>query len=75
VIEYLEANPTTAQEIAERQRQMMVKRGYLSEAAGTCYWRQLIRSWSETVGWDESEWEEGLRWETFSLLGKTKFEK
>ncbi len=54
---------------------MMVKRGYLSEAAGTCYWRQLIRSWSETVGWDESEWEEGLRWETFSLLGKTKFEK
>ncbi|KAG0650419.1 hypothetical protein D0Z07_2927 [Hyphodiscus hymeniophilus] len=74
VIGYLEANPATAQGIAERQRETMVARGYLSQAAEVCYWRRLIRSWSETASWEESEWEDGMRWETFSLLGKTTYE-
>ena len=74
VIEYLEANPAIAQGIATRQRETMVGRGYLSEAAEACYWRRLIRSWSANVGWDESEWAEGMRFETFSLLGRTTYE-
>lgn len=74
VIEYLEANPEIAQGIAQRQRETMVDRGYLSQAAEVCYWRRLIRSWSETVRWDKAEWSEGMRWETFSLLEKTTYE-
>ena len=74
VIEYLETNPRIAQDIAARQKETMVKRGYLSRAAEACYWRRLIRSWGETVRWDESEWGEGMRWETFSLLGKTTYD-
>jgi hypothetical protein len=74
VIEYLETNDAIAQSIAARHRDTMVTRGYLSQAAEACYWRRLIRSWSETARWDESEWEKGMRWETFSLLGKTTYE-
>jgi hypothetical protein len=74
VIEYLEANPKIAKDIARRQREMMVERGHLSQAAEACYWRRLIREWSETVRWEEGEWAEGMRWETFSLLGKTTYE-
>jgi len=52
----------------------MVGRGYLSQAAEVCYWRRFIKSWGETVRWDEGQWSEGMRWETFSLLGKTTYE-
>jgi hypothetical protein len=61
---------------------MIAGAGYLSEAAEMCYWRSLIRSWSEVArpdldtwrisGGDTSENELGVRWETFLLTGKTK---
>ena len=74
MIAYLEANPELAKGIAGRQREIMVRRGYLSAAAEACYWRALVRGWSEVVRWREEEWGEGMRWETFSLLGKTTYE-
>lgn len=48
-------------------------KGWLSEGAEACYWRALVRAWSEVVKVDESEWGEGMRWETFSLLGKASY--
>ena len=77
---YLRAHPEIAQGIAERQRELVP---YLSPAAETCYWRALIKGWSEVaktgnVAGDWAGWEvagvengEGMRWETFSLKGKT----
>jgi len=68
---WLRANPDVAKGIAKRQRDS-VKRGYLSEAAEVCYWRALVRGWSEVVRLDDARWKveggEGLRWETFALL-------
>lgn len=74
-IAYLERNPELAKGIAQRQRALMVDTGYLSEAAETCYWRSLIRGWSDMAKADEEEWrEEGMRFETYALLGKTKYD-
>jgi hypothetical protein len=70
---YLRRNPDIGKRIAEKQREMYVGGGYLSEASEACYWRSLIRGWSSMVRFNESEWEEGMRWETFSLLGKTTY--
>lgn len=79
---YLRAHPEIAQGIANRQRELVK---YLSQAAENCYWRALIRGWSEVVdtegaggGWAGSEVAgvengEGMRWETFSLNAKTKW--
>jgi len=72
-IAYLRQHPDVGADIARRQRAVMVGGGYLSEAAEACYWRALIRAWSRIVQ-VEGEWEEGMRWETFSLVGKTKFD-
>jgi hypothetical protein len=72
-VKYLEDHPEIARGIAIRQRELMVGKGYLSEAAEVCYWRSLISSWSQMAQWDEQEWRGGMRWETFSLLGKTTF--
>lgn len=70
----MRANPEVAKGIAGRQRELMVGGGYLSEAAEACYWRSLIEAWSLMVRVEnESEWGEGMRWETFSILGKTEF--
>jgi hypothetical protein len=75
-IAWLEENPDVAHGIATRQRKMNVDGGYLSSAAEVCYWRSLIRGWSEVVKlgktWDNSS--EGMRWETFSLTRKTKWD-
>lgn len=79
-IMYLRNHPEIATGIAERQRELFTR--YLSPAAETCYWRALIRGWSKVAepyyedggwaGWDAEGVEngEGMRWETFSLLGK-----
>jgi hypothetical protein len=74
VIHYLESNPDIAKGIARRQREMFVQRGYLSEAADVCYWRRLIRGWSEMATVEPTEWGEGMRWETHSLLWKTTYD-
>lgn len=53
----------------------MVEKGYLSEGAEACYWRALVKAWSGVVkAENENEWGTGMRWETFSLLGKTTFD-
>jgi hypothetical protein len=74
-ITYLRQNPDIGMSIATAQRELMVGGGYLSEAADTCYWRALIRGWNRTVAIDGREWEAaGMRWETFSLLGKATWD-
>ena len=72
-IRWLREHPDAAAEIAQRQRALVGSAGYLSEAAEACYWRSLIRAWSRTVR-VEGDWGDGMRWETFSLLGKTTFD-
>ncbi|EWC45508.1 hypothetical protein DRE_05366 [Drechslerella stenobrocha 248] len=69
---WLRANPKIARGIARRQKEMYVERGYLSESAEMCYWRETIRGWNKSAfpvgdGWNEL----GMPWETFSLTGKT----
>lgn len=68
-VRWLEANPGVAEGIARRQRELFVGRGYLSPAAEACYWRALIRGWSEVVRYDSAEWagRELVSWETFAL--------
>jgi hypothetical protein len=46
-------------------------------AAESCYWRALINGWSKVAKTESDEkWDEGeeIRWETFSLTGKTEWE-
>ncbi|KAJ9132505.1 O-glucosyltransferase rumi, partial [Coniochaeta hoffmannii] len=68
-VRWLEDNPRVAEGIAARQREVFVGRGYLSPAAEVCYWRALVRGWSQAVRYDVAEWEgrEAVSWETFSL--------
>ncbi len=86
-VSYLRTHPAMAKSIAQRQRELMVEAGYLSPAAEVCYWRALIRGWSRVAnpkedgegGWgkwsDEGiEKEEGMRWETFTLMRKTNWD-
>ena len=73
-IQWLKANDKIARNIARRQRVGLVDNGYLSEAAEVCYWRGLIRAWASVAKPSDKEWSvgggKGMRWETFSLLGK-----
>jgi hypothetical protein len=68
-VAWLEVNPSVAEGIARRQRELFVGKEYLSSAAEICYWRALIRSWSEAVQYESGEWEgrEVVSWELFSL--------
>jgi hypothetical protein len=68
-VEWLEGNPGVAEGIAGRQREVFVGEGYLSPAAEVCYWRALIRGWSEVVRYESAEWEgrEVVSWEAFTL--------
>lgn len=70
VIGWLEDNPSVAEGIGRRQREMFVGGGYFSPAAETCYWRALVRGWSEVVRVDEKELAdigEGQTFEAFAL--------
>lgn len=76
---YLRENPEISERIARNQRNLMVEGGYLSPAAEVCYWRALVRGWSEMVRPDESwgvgEHEElGIRWEVYSLTKQVKLQ-
>ncbi|TVY65530.1 O-glucosyltransferase rumi-like protein [Lachnellula suecica] len=83
-IEWLRAHPKIAESIASRQRESSVDKGYLSPAAEVCYWRSLVRGWSSVAMIEEAEWGtwvseggtkgEGIRFESFALTGKTKWE-
>lgn len=64
-IQWLEAHPKAAEGIARRQRETFVEGGYFSPAAEACYWRALVRGWSEVVRWDERELEEFGDGQTF----------
>jgi len=72
---WLRDHPKIAEGIAVRQREIL-KKGYVSEAAEVCYWRSLIRGWGSVVKLGDEKWTqeggEGIRFETFSLMGKTK---
>jgi hypothetical protein len=54
-IAWLRAIPAVAEGIADRQR-AVVRKGYLSEAAETCYWRALVKGWADVVRIDEEVW-------------------
>lgn len=75
MVDYLRKNPKIAEGIARRQREEMVGGGWLGEGAEVCYWRALIAAWAGVVKVDESEWEEGMRWETYSLLGSITYDE
>ncbi|KAI0406450.1 hypothetical protein F4802DRAFT_96700 [Xylaria palmicola] len=68
-VAWLEAHPRVAEGIARRQRALFEGGGYFSPAAEMCYWRGLIRGWSEVVRVDEGAFGdlEGVTWEEFSL--------
>ncbi|RPA88092.1 hypothetical protein BJ508DRAFT_409990 [Ascobolus immersus RN42] len=54
-VEYLLANPELAERIAQNQRSDLVEKGFFSPAAETCYWRALIKTWSEVAVFEEDE--------------------
>ncbi|KAI8629961.1 hypothetical protein F5Y19DRAFT_65781 [Xylariaceae sp. FL1651] len=66
---WLEAHPRIAEGIARRQRALFDGGGYFSPAAEMCYWRGLIRGWSEVARIDEGAFGdlEEMPWEEFSL--------
>jgi hypothetical protein len=68
-VEWLEAHPRVAEGIGRRQRSLFEDGGYFSPAAEMCYWRGLIRGWSEVVRVDEGAFDdlEEVTWEEFSL--------
>ncbi|KAI0471279.1 hypothetical protein F4859DRAFT_114180 [Xylaria cf. heliscus] len=68
-VAWLEARPGIAAGIARRQRALFHGGGYLSPAAEACYWRGLIRGWSEVVRVDDGAFDdlEEVTWEEFSL--------
>ena len=73
-IMYFEKYPELAKRIARNQRKMFVERGNVEVAAEVCYWRALIRGWSQVARYDEEDWRDadggvGMRWETFMLKG------
>ncbi|KAI0533182.1 glycosyl transferase family 90-domain-containing protein [Xylaria digitata] len=67
-VSWLEEHPDVAEGIAKRQRDLFVGKGYTSPAMETCYWRALIRGWSQVVrlgeGWENTD---GVSWEEYSL--------
>lgn len=68
-VQWLEDHPDVAEGIAKRQRELFVGGGYFSPAAEVCYWRALIRSWSNVAQTAGEGWEDqpGVRWELFSM--------
>ncbi|GKT90964.1 DUF821 domain-containing protein [Colletotrichum tofieldiae] len=48
-INWLEDHAEVARGIARRQRALFFERGYMSPAAEVCYWRALVRGWSQVV--------------------------
>lgn len=70
VVHWLEEHPREAEGIARRQRETFVDGGYFSPAAEMCYWRALVRGWSEVVRWNAEEVQalgEGQTYEAFVL--------
>ncbi|RFU28056.1 hypothetical protein B7463_g8281, partial [Scytalidium lignicola] len=74
-VQYLQSHPDIGERIARNQRETFVGRGYLSDAAEVCYWRELIRAWSSFAVVDEEEWEEGMLWEDYILTGKVQWDR
>ncbi|KAI1778105.1 hypothetical protein F4818DRAFT_438280 [Hypoxylon cercidicola] len=68
-VEWLERHPKVAEGIARRQRELFDGGGYFSPAAEMCYWRAVIRGWSQVVITDGQGFEdlEEIPWEEFSL--------
>ncbi|ROW07604.1 hypothetical protein VPNG_06825 [Cytospora leucostoma] len=71
VILWLEDHLDVGEGIARRQRDLFAGGGYYSPAAEVCYWRALVRGWSEVVRVDESRLEgtagDGQTFEAFVL--------
>lgn len=75
-----EENHILAEGIARRQRELFVGGGYFGTGADACYWRALVRGWSQVAKVkkeDDGAWEdgEGMRWETFAVTGRTSWEQ
>ncbi len=67
-IAWLEAHPAVSERVARRQRDLFVGGGYFSPAAEACYWRALVRGWSQVATVDERDWrDQGTPFEAFVL--------
>ncbi|CAK7213976.1 hypothetical protein SBRCBS47491_001983 [Sporothrix bragantina] len=68
-VAWLEAHSDVAAGIAHRQRDLFVGGGYFSPAAEACYWRALVKSWSQVAKVDPKEWagQEEVSYEAFTL--------
>ncbi|KAI1401679.1 hypothetical protein F4819DRAFT_508191 [Hypoxylon fuscum] len=68
-VDWLERHPKIAEGIARRQRELFDGGGYFSPAAEMCYWRALMRGWSQVARTDGQGFEEleEIPWEEFSL--------
>jgi hypothetical protein len=65
---FLQSHPDVAKHLARNQRDTVVGGGYLSPAAGTCYWRALIMGWASVAVVDVSWGDEvGERYEEWIL--------
>ena len=75
VVQWLRDNEDVAAGIASRQRSNLVRGGYLSQAAETCYWRALIKGWASVaqveIGDSDGQWtaDEGVRFEEYMVRG------
>lgn len=76
LVRLLRLRPDVASRIARNQREFVVRGGYLSLAAETCYWRALVRGWAAVAQVDGNEWsdEVGVRYEEWLLeeVGKRR---
>ncbi|TDZ67250.1 hypothetical protein CTRI78_v003113 [Colletotrichum trifolii] len=67
-VQWLENHPDVARGIAKRQRDLFVRHGYLGPAAEVCYWRALIKGWSQVVRVNETISNANATiWEEFSV--------
>ncbi|KAI9167742.1 O-glucosyltransferase-like protein [Paramyrothecium foliicola] len=70
-VRWLEDNPLVAAGLARRQKETFTRGGYMTSAAEVCYWRALLKGWSQVArpigdGWKQT----GVRFEEFVTVGE-----
>lgn len=72
-VSWLEEHQDVAAGIARRQRETYHQGGYLSPAAEVCYWRALLRGWSEVARPVGEKWEQpGIPFEEYVSGGQER---
>lgn len=73
VMEKLRENPEKVKQIAENSWNGFRNR-YLTPAATSCYWRQLLRRWSEAQQYEVEMEDDYIPYESFMLMGTTDWQ-